>query len=283
VSVVLVTGGSGGLGRRLVRALRGEGRRVRCLVHHRPVPEADETASGDLRDPGALERAATGVDAVIHLAAVTHARSERAYRAVNVEGARNLLEAASRAGVGRFVHASTRAIDRSGGAYSRSKADAEDAVRASGLAFAIVRLPEVFGVGAAEGVDAILARARAGRPVPVVGNGSHEVCPVHADDAVAALAAALEAPPGRTYTLAGECMSVRVFAERSIVALGSRSRIVGIPEAAVAVLSRVSRALPLPLYPDQLARLRAPKPAPTPEARAELRFEPRPLEEALAG
>jgi nucleoside-diphosphate-sugar epimerase len=279
--LVLVTGAAGRVGRALLPALAGAGWRTRALVHRRPVLGADETVAGDLADPGSLAPALDGVDAVVHVAAVTHARSAPAYDAVNVAGTRNLLAAARH--VKRFLHVSTRAIDPSGGAYSRSKAEAERLVRDSSLPFTIVRLPEIYGAGGREGVDAIVARTRTGRPVPLVGDGSHEVCPIPLADAVGALVAALaaDAALGRTYTLAGHCLTLRAFAERCAAVFGSRVAVIGVPVPAVAALSALARFAPLPLYPDQLARLRSPKPRGSDEAARDLGFRPRPLEEGL--
>jgi NADH dehydrogenase len=281
--LVLVTGAAGGVGRSLLPALDAAGWRTRALVRRRPVTGADEAVPGDLRDGASLAAAVRGADSVVHLAAVTHARSARAYEAVNVAGTRNLLAAARSAGIRRFVHVSTRAVDPAGGAYSRSKAEAERVVREAGVPFTIVRLPEVYGAGGREGVDDVIARARAGRPVPIVGDGSHEVCPVALADAVAALVGALdaEAALGNTYTLAGECMTVRTFAERCAAIFGSRIRLVRVPVPAVAALAALARFVPLPLYPDQLARLRTPKASASDAARSDLGFRPRPLEEAL--
>jgi nucleoside-diphosphate-sugar epimerase len=283
--VVLVTGAAGGMGRAVVPALGAEGWRVRCLVHRRPVPDADEAAPGDLAVAAGLRRAADGADAILHLAALTHSRRAADYDEVNVAGTGRLLEAARAAGVRRFVHVSTRAIDESGGAYSRSKAAAERLVEVSGLEWTVVRLPEVFGAGGAEGVDDIIARARRGGLIPLVGRGDDMVCPIHLDDATGALTAALSAPAaaGRVYTLAGECLTMRRFAETCNELLGGgRSRIVGVPVAALCALGVAARVAPLPLYPDQLARLRAPKPSGSPEAGPELGFAPRPLREALS-
>ena len=214
---------------------------------------------------------------------MTHARRGHTYETVNTHGTRNLLGAARMAGVGRFLHVSSRAIDAAGGPYSSSKAEAERLVRESKLPYSIVRLPELYGSGSREGVDDIVSRARAGRPIFLVGDGSDEVCPVALEEAVAALAAALssDAAVGKTYTLGGECMTLRRLAERCTAAFESRSRIVGVPVTVVAALSLLARVAPLPLYPDQLARLRAPKPAPDEAARVDLAFRPRPLEEAL--
>ena len=282
--LVLVTGAAGGVGRALLPALRNAGWRTRALVHRRAAAEADETAAGDLADLPSLRGALQGADALVHLAAVTHARRAQAYEAVNVAGTRSLLAAARASDVSRLVHVSTRAIDPSGGAYSRSKAEAEHVVRESGVPFTIVRLPELYGAGGREGADGVIARIRAGRPVPLVGDGSHEICPIALDDAVAALVSALAAgAAGKTYTLAGECMSLRTFVERCSAVVGRRPRIVGLPVPVVTALSAAARVAPLPLYPDQLSRLRAPKPSASADARRDLGFDPRPLEEAVRG
>ena len=280
---VLVTGPAGALGQVLLEVLSNAGWRTRGLRHRRSVVGCDEIVDGDITRPEQLAEAMAAADAVVHLAACTHARDSRTYELVNVEGTHNVVRAAAAAGVRRGVLASTRAIDPSGGAYSRSKAAAEEAVAASPVPWTIVRLPEVFGAGGREGVDGIIDRARRGRPIPVVGDGRDQVCPIDVLTAATTLCAALDRPvaAGKLYTIAGECTTVREFAESCGRAFGTKSRIVSVPEIGVGLLSRLSRFVPLPIYPDQLARLQAPKPPPSPEARDELGFAPTPLAEAL--
>jgi nucleoside-diphosphate-sugar epimerase len=264
--------------------LQGAGWRTRCLIHRRPVPGADENVDGDLADPESLRGALAGVDAVVHLAALTHARNPKRYHTVNVAGTQALL-ASTPASVQRFVLVSSRAVSPEGGAYSRSKLAAEAAVRATGLPWVVVRLPEVYGAGKSEGVDDMIGRAMRGSPIVIVGRGDQELCPVHADDALPALAASLTAPAAvhQTYTLSGECVTAREFAERARKAVGSRSRIVAVPRALVAVLGEVARFAPLPLYPDQLARLAAPKPRSAGDPARDLGFSSRPLDVGLRG
>jgi NADH dehydrogenase len=281
---ILVTGASSAIGTRVVEQLHGQGRVVRCLVRRRPVAQADESVQGDLGDRSTLDAAVDGADAVVHLAAVTHARRERDYVETNVHGTQRLLDAAASHGVRRFVHVSTRAVSENGGAYSRSKLQAERAVAEAPVEHTIVRLSEMYG-GVAEGIDDIVSRARRGAAIPVVGKGAERVCPMHVDDAVAALVGAVDAPVagGRTYTLGGECMSIREFAEACARAFSTVSRLRPVPVTAVAALGLVGRVLPLPIYPDQLARLRAEdKPEVSPEAEQELGFRTRPLAEGLA-
>jgi nucleoside-diphosphate-sugar epimerase len=281
VPLALLTGGSGSLGQRLLPALREAGWRSRCLLHRRPVPGADEEVSGDLAEPASLAAAAAGVDAVLHLAAVTHARSPRRYREANLDGTANLLRACAPGT--RFAFVSSRTAGAEGGGYAESKLLAERAVAAAGLPFAILRLPELYGTGGEEGVEQIIARAARGAPIPVVGRGEQRLRPLHVDDVLAPTVAALEpgSGTGEAWTLAGEEISVRGFAEACVELSGSGSRIVSLPRPLVAALSAAARIAPLPLAPDQLRRLEAPKQPPTESSAAALGFAPRPLREGL--
>lgn len=279
---VLVTGAAGRMGVFLVPALQSSGWRVRALVHRRPVPAADEIVRGDLLDPEGLVAATRGVRAVVHGAGVTHARRKRQYAAINVHGTEALIRAAERVGVERFLLVSTHALGDDGGAYSDSKRRAEEVVVAGSVPFTIVRLPEVYGAGG-EGIDRMVAAARAGRWIPLVGAGADEVRPARIDEIADALVRALGAPcaAGRIYTLAGHALSIREVAEASIAAFRSGSRLVPVPEQLVRLAGHLSRALPLPLYPDQLTRLRAQRAEPSTAAAAELGFRPRPFAEGI--
>lgn len=245
----------------------------------------DELARGSLDDVDALTDATRGAGAVLHLAAATHSRNSVAYERTNVLGTANLIAASRKAGVGRFVLVSSRAIDLSGGAYSRSKAEAERVVASSGLQYVIVRLPEVYGAGGSEGVDRVIDLARAGRTIPLVAAQSVQVCPAHIDDVVAALLHATrgEDCENKTYTLAGECMTLREFANACVETFATTSSVVVVPTSAARALAALSRFVPLPIYPDQVARLLAPKPAPSPDAERELGFVPRSVRTGLAG
>jgi dihydroflavonol-4-reductase len=109
--MVLVTGASGFLGWHVARLLNDSGKRVKALIRTASkVRELDvETATGDLRDPASLERAVSGCKAVFHVAADYRLWSRYPHELYdsNVEGTRNLLAAARKAGVERFVYTST--------------------------------------------------------------------------------------------------------------------------------------------------------------------------------
>src|SRR5690348_15434473 len=113
-SKTLVTGGTGFIGSAVVRRLLARGRAVRCLVEPRaPRGNLDgldvELVEGDVLDRAAITRALAGCDAVYHLAAIYSlwVPDEKVIYDVNVEGTKNVLFAALRAGVRRVVHTSS--------------------------------------------------------------------------------------------------------------------------------------------------------------------------------
>jgi dihydroflavonol-4-reductase len=117
----LVTGGTGFLGRHLVRLLLESGHSVRALVRRESLSlerEGAECVLGDVTEPSSLTAACAGVDVVFHLAGrVQHKGEPTALYHLHVEGTRNMLKASAEAGVGRFVHMS------SSGTIAVSKAD----------------------------------------------------------------------------------------------------------------------------------------------------------------
>ena len=288
---VLLTG-PGKLGQRLLPHLAGLGVSGRVLTRGRSplpaLPAGWEAVRGDVTRPETLGPPLAGMDAVLHLAALTHSNDEAAYVRTNTEGTANLLAAAAAAGVRRFVHVSTRAVAASGGAYSRSKAEAERRVLASGLDWTVLRPAEVYGGGSGEAISQVLAVARKSPLVPVVGGRAHLMAPVYVDDVVAGMAQALvrERAIGRTYTLAGpEEMTYGELVDRVCRYYGLSRLQVPVPLALLAAVAAVSAWLRLPhppVYRDQIPRLRCPKPADITAARADLDYDPRPLEAGFA-
>ncbi|TVQ25524.1 MAG: NAD-dependent epimerase/dehydratase family protein [Spirochaetaceae bacterium] len=121
---VLLTGGTGFIGRHVLGELIERGHTVRCLV--RPTSDATEIdcelAVGDVTDRESVDRAIQGCDAVIHAANIYDfwLRRMGAFRAVNVDGNRNVMEAALDAGVRKFVHISSLVV------YAGSPAEVPD-------------------------------------------------------------------------------------------------------------------------------------------------------------
>ncbi len=234
---VLVTGGSGFIGRHVVAALREAGAHVR-VVDRQPHPDpAVEVVEGDIGDPALLERAfADGFDGVVHLAAVTSVlrsleHPELTY-GTNVAATSGLLEAARKAGVTALAFASTNAvtgpmrgpaIDESAvleplTPYGATKAAAEmlmSAYTASyGVRCACLRLTNVYGPGmqAKDSIVARLMRAiRLGRTFEIYGDGRQVRDYVHTSDVVAAFMLALAREEWRGPVVIGTGTSLSVL------------------------------------------------------------------------
>jgi nucleoside-diphosphate-sugar epimerase len=226
---VLVTGGTGFIGGRLVERLVLEcNADVRVLVHSfssasRVARLCIEMVHGDVTNPHDVERAVGGCDFVVHCAIGTQGGAE-VRRRVNVEGTRNVLVAALHAGVKRVVHISTVDVygptpdgdldetaprRYSGKVYGDSKLDAEKLalryVGAHGLPVAVIQPAVVYGPFARSWTVNILQKLRTGRVILV--SGGDGLCnAVYVDDVVSAvlLAAVKEGAVGEAFLVSGE-------------------------------------------------------------------------------
>ena len=229
---VLVTGATGFTGGHLAEYLAARGDSVRALVRPRsrarfdasPLPSAGIVAvEGDLADADALTRAAAGVDVVYHIAATYReaGQPDSAYRAINVEGTRKLLEAALAGGVRRLVHCSTGGVHghiehppanedapfNPGDVYQQTKLEAEQAARAfgdrTGFDVVVARPIGIYGPGDLRFLKMFRGLAR--RTFPMLGSGKPFYHLTYIDDLVEGfrLCGTEPAARGRTYILAG--------------------------------------------------------------------------------
>jgi nucleoside-diphosphate-sugar epimerase len=189
---IAVTGGTGFVGARLLLQLAEGDDEVRALTR-RPM-EAGRNISwvdGALDRPDSLRQLVEGADVVIHVAAVISGRTAADFDPCNVEGTRLLASAAREAGVGRFIHVSSLAAREPDiSLYGASKAKSEAAVRASGLDFAIVRPPAVYGPGDKETLELFRWAKRGLVLLPPEGKASI----IHADDLARLLIALARQP-----------------------------------------------------------------------------------------
>lgn len=141
-----ITGGTGFVGSALIDRAVQAGHRVRALTRRDQPPREGVTwIAGSLDDAESLIALAKGADAVIHVAGVVNAPDAAGFTTGNVDGTRNMLNAA---GAARFIHVSSlSAREPQLSEYGRSKAGAEALVTASDLAWTIVRPPAVYGPG----------------------------------------------------------------------------------------------------------------------------------------
>jgi uncharacterized protein YbjT (DUF2867 family) len=256
---VLVTGAAGFVGTHVCRQLTRQGSRVRGLVRS-PAKAAERLAQlpvdlhvGDVRDDMALRRALQGCDAVVHLAAIAIERPGQTYDDVNTRGTHRVLDAMHAAGVRRLVHMSQNfAESTSPYRFLRSKGRAEDAVRASGTDWTVLRPSVIFG-REDEFVN-VLARLVRLSPLvyPLPGSGKARFQPVAVDDVARVVAMALEQDKTirRAYPLGGPArLTLRQMVERILVALEAKRLIVPVPvgvlRPVIAVAQRVLPGFPV--------------------------------------
>jgi len=207
--MIVVTGGAGAMGSRLVERLVKGGHAVRAIglpddPGQRAIRELGAEYVGvDIRDAAALPGAFLGADRVVHLAALILSRlhPER-FEAINAQGTRNVIQAARSQGVAKLVHISSISVEyRHQNAYSLSKRAAEEAVRASGLDWTILRPTLAWGAPLATEY-ATFAKTVANLPLlPLPDGGRARKSPVHVDDLATAFESSLFHPRLRETTL----------------------------------------------------------------------------------
>lgn len=161
--ILAMTGATGFVGSAALRHAVEAGWHVRALTR-RPQPECNGVSwvAGALDNSDSLAELAQGSEVVMHIAGVVNVPTRAAFEAGNATATHEVIDAARRAGVMRFVHVSSLASREPGlSDYGWSKARAETIVQASGLEWTIVRPPAVFGPGDTEMLD-IFRLARRG-------------------------------------------------------------------------------------------------------------------------
>lgn len=264
---VLVTGGTGVVGRAAVDHLLQAGHAVRLLSRH---AEADarrwaagvEPREGSVGSDGDVAGAADGCDAVLHVAGiVSEDPPEATFQSVNVDGTRRLAREARRAGVRRFVYVSSLGADAGDSGYHRSKHEAELAVRAEAPpGWLIVRPGNVYGPGD-EVISLLLKMVRTLPAVPLVGTGDQPFQPVWVDDLALALVRAVEGdtPRETAVDVAGpDVTTVRETLALMAELTGRSPVLVPVPEflARAGTQALEAAGIDFPVKDDQIQMLR---------------------------
>jgi uncharacterized protein YbjT (DUF2867 family) len=258
MTTVVVFGGTGFLGRRIVRHLTAESAIVRVAVRHPDgvrgaLPAADLNqvtfVRADVRDQASVAAAITGADAVVNAVSGYVEKGGVTFEAVHVQGAETVARETVRLGVARLVLVSGLGADpRSRSPYIRSRGRGELAVQRAFPDATIVRPSAMFGPGdALFGTLADLARLL---PVlPLIGGGRTRLQPVYVEDVAEAVTRILADPGtiGRTYELGGpDVYTLRDLVGFTLRAIGKSRPLIPLPFAVAEIQARLFEFLPTP-------------------------------------
>jgi uncharacterized protein YbjT (DUF2867 family) len=268
--LITIFGGTGFIGRHVVRRLAGRGVRIRVVsrnwrVHGRdlqPMGNVGQIVGGpaDLTDEAALAALLAGSEAVINLIGILYETRRQTFAEVQGELPGRIARAAVAAGIARMVQISAIGADPdSKSAYARSKAQGEAAARAA-LPAAVIMRPSIV-VGPEDGFfNRFAAMARLLPALPLIGGGETRFQPVFVGDVADAIVAALEREDalGQTYELGGP--KVYSFAELMrymLKVIGRRRLLVPLSFELATLQARVLELLPVPpLTRDQVELLK---------------------------
>ncbi|WP_299391340.1 complex I NDUFA9 subunit family protein [Pelagibius sp.] len=248
---VTVFGGSGFLGREIVRHLVAESIPVRAAAR-RPervgVPGA-EAVRADLRDADSVAAALQGADAAVNAVGLYIEQGDETFAAIHEEGARTVAQRCAAQGVARLVQISGIGADlNSPAAYVRSRAKGEALVLDVFPKATILRPSALFGPGDSF-VTALAGVIRRSPVVPLFGSGATRLQPVFVGDVAAAVGAALRHPaaPGAAYDLGGpRTYSYRALLELVAARIGRRPRLLPLPFPVWQGLATLATVLPRP-------------------------------------
>ena len=266
--LITIFGGSGFLGRHIVRALvkrewriRVACRRPNLTGHLRPLGKVGQihAVQANARYPESMRASLRDASAVINLMGVLRAKGPQTFEAVHVDGAYAVARAAADLGITNVVHISAIGADAaSPSAYARTKAQGEAAVRDAAPGAIIMRPSVVFGPED-NFFNRFAAMARMSPALPLIGGGETRFQPVFAGDVGEAVARAVEgrARSGAAYELGGpEIASFRQLMAFTCKTTGRKRALVPLPWGAARLVGLASEALcaaSLGLFPEWLA------------------------------
>lgn len=203
--LVAITGATGFVGREVVKQARADGYPVRAILRDPKARIDVERFHGNVLYAPSLDGAFEGVKCVIHLVGIIHAWKENTFERAHVEATRNVLEAAKKAGVKRYLHMSalgTRPNARS--RYHQTKWAAEELVRKSGLAWTIFRPSMIYGAGD-KSINVLSTIVRRAPFIPVLGNGNSKIQPISVENVARCFVGAIhnDDTVQKTYDLCG--------------------------------------------------------------------------------
>lgn len=270
---VLVTGGTGFVGKEILRELRDAGHGT-FLLARKPDSVATQAIArefsatiraGDILNPDSLSQACDGVDAVIHLVGIISEVGKQTFEKVHTRGTQHILATAKSSGVKRFIQMSALGARANAVArYHQTKWAAEEIVRGSGLDWTIFRPSIIYGAG--DGFVNLFARLSRYSPVvPLIGGGRMKFQPIAVESVAKAFVKSLNEPRaiGQTFELCGQEVLTLAEIVDAILAVTKRRRVkltlpFGVARVQAALLEFVCAKLlgqAPPLNRDQLLML----------------------------
>jgi NADH dehydrogenase len=291
---VVVLGGTGFLGRRVVRRLSARSCSVRVASRHperahelfRGLNPEPQGAAVDIHDAASVARCVAGAQAVVNAVSLYVEQGRETFRSVHVTAAGRVAQLAREAGVDRLAHVSGIGADAaSPSLYIRSRGQGDQAVRTAFPAATLIRPCVMFGPDDAF-LTTILNLLRRLPVYPMFGQGATRLQPVHVEDVAEAIARVLERDDSCGATF--ECGGPRVLSYAELietVAHAARLQVsrIPVPFAAWHALARLAEALPShPLTRNQVELMEIDTVV-SPHARtlADLGIQPRDLERAV--
>lgn len=263
---VLVTGGTGFVGPKIVQALRAKGYEVRALVR-RPdrarqlAAWGAELVQGDVTDPASVHAAVDGCTHVVHLVAILKG-SPSDFDRVMTQGTKNLIAAAKDAGVERFVLMSalgTSEQTKDTVPYFAAKWAMEQETVRSGLEYTIFRPSFVFGDGGA--LPLFIKQVRYSPVVTVIGSGLQRIQPIWVEDVAGYFARGVDHPQAanRSFEIGGpDVVTWNELYLKIAKVLGKRRKLAHIPTGLARAGAQLTQWAPgAPLTTDQIAMIEA--------------------------
>ena len=269
LKLVTVFGGSGFIGRNVVRALAAKGYQVRVACrrpdlagHLQPLGNVGQIhcVQANLRYKWSIDRAVEGADVVVNLVGILAESGKQSFSSVQARGAGWVADAAAQAGA-RMVQLSAIGADaESESDYAQTKAKGEALVRAADPQAIILRPSIVFGPE--DGFFNMFASMAQMFPVlPLIGGGETKFQPVYVGDVAQAVVKAVdgELQSGSTWELGGpETLSFKQCLERMLEVIGRKRLLVHLPFAIASFIGQFAQYLPgAPITPDQVELLKS--------------------------
>ncbi len=299
--IVLVTGGTGRLGRHITTSLIDKGMEVRVLVQTKEDTVRAKAGSipylGDITDEKAIEKACVGADIVIHLAAMVsqYKTGLNEIMRINTLGTRKLAEIAKKSGVKKIIFASTinvygrvRKEELSEesrlmptDSYGQSKLLAEKEIIDSGLDYTILRMATIYGPGFESSFLKVFKAVKEGKAF-IIGNGNNNLSLVHIKDVVRAFELVLEKRENsrnKIYNITDG----RTYTQKYLLTLAANTLGVEAPEKHVNTLVAKMVAKARGLDTDELRFITSDRKIDISKARKELGFKPTESVESGAG